>query len=240
MSLLRKIDMTKKWIDNPLIQIGLLTGLIILPFTVIDATAQTPRNAPQFQQVATQPFTDPSQVPQDLARIDQSLNNTMNFSGRFTQQNPDGSIDYGTIYLQRPGKLRFEYDAPNPLLVVSDGVTLVQQDRALETTDRFPLAATPLNYFLKENVNLANDTEVVSLIKDPREMRVTARDGSGEMDGEITMAFDIRTLALKGWTITDAFGGQTQLRLSDLQYNQRIDPRKFILRDDNRRDRRNR
>jgi len=57
--------------------------------------------------------------------------------------------------LQRPGKVRFEYDAPSPLLIVSDGVTLVQNDRQLETFDRVPLSATPLNYFLKEKGRLS-------------------------------------------------------------------------------------
>lgn len=186
------------------------------------------------------PFTDPRSVVADLARIDASLNNTGSFFGRFTQIDANGQQDTGKIYIQRPGKMRFEYDAPNPLLIVSDGVTLIQQDRALETADRVPLSATPLNFFLKENVNLADDTEVTSLIKDASEMRVTARDGSGEMEGDITMVFDAQNLALKAWYISDSFGGVTRVYLSDLQYNQRVDPRLFILRDDNRRDRRQR
>ena len=184
------------------------------------------------------PFTDPMSVESDLARLDASLNNTLSFSGRFTQYGADGKIDHGAILLKKPGKMRFEYDAPNPLLIVSDGVTLIQQDRALETADRVPLSATPLNFFLKEDVNLARDTEVTSLIKTPTEMRVTARDGSGEMDGDITMVFDAQTLSFKAWAISDSFGGVTRVVLSDLEYNQRIDPRKFILRDDDRRDRR--
>jgi len=184
------------------------------------------------------PFTDPRNVEADLARIDASLNATTSFSGRFAQYGADGSFAQGTIYLRRPGKLRFEYDAPNPLLIVSDGVTLAQQDRALETLDRVPLASTPLNFFLKENVRLARDTEVTSLIKTYNEIRVTARDGSGDMDGAITLVFDGGTLALKEWIIADNFGGQTRVILSDLRYNVRINPRLFVLRDQNRGDRR--
>lgn len=204
------------------------------------AAAQIPNaEAPQARlQAAPAPFTDPQNVPADLARLDGALNATKSFSGRFAQYGADGSFAQGTIYLRRPGKLRFEYDAPNPLLIVSDGVTLTQQDRALETTDRVPLSATPLNFFLKEDVNLENDTEITSLIKTFNEIRVTARDGSGEMDGAITMVFDHNTLALKEWVIADSFGGQTRVILSDLRYNERINPRLFVLRDDNRRDRR--
>lgn len=193
---------------------------------------------PQFGQPQMAPFTDPANVPADLARVDGALNNTLSFQGRFAQYGADGSFNQGVIYLSRPGKLRFEYDAPSPMLIVSDGVTLTQQDRALETTDRVPLTSTPLNFFLKENVNLARDTEVVGLVKTPTEWRVSARDGSGEMDGTITMVFDAGTLALREWIILDGFGGETRLLLSDLVYNQRLNPRLFVLRDDSRRDRR--
>ncbi|MEM7727999.1 MAG: outer membrane lipoprotein carrier protein LolA [Pseudomonadota bacterium] len=187
-------------------------------------------------------FTHPQTVPQDLARVDAAMNATGSFQGRFTQYGSDGSVASGTVHLQRPGKVRFEYDAPNPLLIVSDGVTLVQQDRALETFDRVPLSATPLNYFLKENVRLQDDTEVVGFQKLPDQWRVTARDGSGEMAGAITLVFDATNLALRQWIIVDEFGGQTRVELSDLRYNAQMDPRLFILRDgrEDRRDRRRR
>ena len=211
------------------------------PFMVSAQVGVAPQ--PTLQRPAQLPaFTHRTTVPADLATIDQAMNNTGSFQGRFTQYGSDGSIASGTIHLQRPGRVRFEYDAPNPLLIVSDGVTLVQQDRALETFDRVPLAATPLNYFLKENVRLQEDAEVIGLQKLPTEWRVTAKDGSGEMAGAITLVFDAATLALRQWIIIDEFGGQTRVELSDLRYNERLDPRLFVLRDEreDRRDRRRR
>lgn len=220
----------------------LIASAASLSFLGLAASVSAQVQAPQFRNQAAQaaPFTDPATVPADLARVDAALNNTLSFQGRFAQYGADGSFAQGTIYLNRPGKLRFEYDSPSPLLIVSDGVTLTQQDRALETTDRVPLASTPLNFFLKENVNLARDTEVIGLVKTPTEWRVSARDGSGQMDGVITMIFDSGTLALREWVIADGFGGNTRLILSDLVYNQRLNPRLFVLRDDSRRDRRRR
>ncbi len=212
----------------------LIAASIAVSFGSIAAIAQV---QPQYGQAQQQPlaaFTSPQTVPADLARVDTALNNTLSFSGRFDQYAADGSVEAGQIYLQRPGKMRFEYDAPSPLLIVSDGVTMTQQDRALETFDRVPLASTPLNFFLRENVNLARDTEVVALQKLPNEWRVAARDGSGEMDGVITMIFDAQTLALKEWIITDGFGGNTRVILSNLRYNERLDPRLFILREQRR------
>ena len=213
----------------------LLTAIALTSLGSV-ALAQVNMEAPrpQMQRAPLAAFTSPQTVPADLARVDTALNNTVSFSGRFDQYAADGSVESGQIFLQRPGKMRFEYDAPSPLLIVSDGVTMTQQDRALETFDRVPLASTPLNFFLKENVNLARDTEVVALQKLASEWRVSARDGSGEMDGVITMIFDAQTLALKEWVITDGFGGNTRVILSDLRYNQRLDPRLFVLREPRR------
>lgn len=224
----------------PMMKKLLLPALLATSALFATASAQTgqPLNAaPQ----AVAPFTSPTTVLADLARIDASLNATTTFQGNFTQIAPDGSSSNGQIWLQRPGKVRFEYADPNPLLIVSDGVTMVQNDRQLETFDRVPLAATPLNYFLKENVNLAEDTEIVALQKFDGVWRVTARDGSGELDGAITLVFDAETLALREWIISDAFGGNTRVILSGLQYNGRLDPKLFILREDSdrRRGRRN-
>ena len=214
---------------------------VLLLGTAAIAQTQQQYAQPQYQgqplQVA---FTDPANVPNDLARIDNALNGTASFSGRFTQYGADGSVSSGQIFLNRPGKMRFEYDAPNPLLIVSDGVTLTQVDKALETSDRVPLSATPLNYFLKENVKLERDTEVIGLTKNSAEISVTAQDGSGEIDGAITMVFDAPSMNLKAWSIADSFGGETRVLLSNLKYNQRLDPRLFVLRDDSRRDRRRR
>lgn len=216
---------------------------ILLATTAIGtAVAQTGKTAPgsamSGKQQYNAPFTDPANVRTDLARIDASMNATHSFQGNFTQVAPSGEVSQGKIWLQRPGKVRFEYDTPNPMLIVSDGVTLVQNDRMLETFDRVPLSATPLNYFLKENINLAEDTEVTALQKTPGLWVVTARDGSGQQEGNITLVFDAETLALQTWIIADDFGGATRVQLSNLQYNGRIDPRKFILREDsNRRDR---
>lgn len=203
-------------------------------FSSAAALAQVQMQQPQMQQAPLPAFTSPQTVTADLARVDTALNNTLSFSGRFDQYAMDGSVESGLIYLQRPGKMRFEYDAPSPLLIVSDGVTMTQQDRALETFDRVPLASTPLNFFLRENVNLARDTEVVALQKLANEWRVSARDGSGEMDGVITMIFEAQTLALKEWVITDGFGGNTRVILSNLRYNERLDPRLFVLREERR------
>lgn len=234
--------MINSFVTAPKKAAHLALGLLIAPclavggFSVV-ALAQN-ATASQTQASRLPAFTHPTQVPKDLAAIDLALNNTASFSGRFAQYGSDGSFSQGTIYLKRPGKIRFEYDAPAPLLLVSDGVTLTQIDRQLDTKDRIPLKTTPLAFFLGENVKLEDDVEVVSLQKTATKTSVTAKDGSGQMDGAITMIFDPQTLALSEWIVHDGFGQQTQIILSELKYNQRLNPNLFIIRDKSRRDRR--
>ncbi|CAM3851898.1 LolA family protein [Litorimonas haliclonae] len=215
-----------------------IAGLVMAGLAGVSA-AQVSQANPLTQAPGQSAFTDPANVRADLARIDGAMNATTTFTGNFKQYSPDGSVATGKVYLSRPENLRFEYDAPNPLLIVADNGMLVQHDKDLQTYDRVPLTSTPLSYFLQENLNLAEDTQIVGLLKNASNWRVTARDGSGEMDGAITMVFDAQNLALKEWIITDDFGGETRVVLSDLSYNARLDPRLFILREDsNRRDRR--
>jgi len=199
------------------------------------AFAQQPQAT---QPVALPAFTHMETAQADLDQISAALNSTASFAGRFAQYASDGSFAQGQIYLKRPGKIRFEYDEPAPLLLISDGVTLTQIDRELETKDKVPLKSTPLAFFLAENVDLANDVEVAALQKTVDGIRVAAKDGSGEIDGMITMVFDPANLALKEWIVSDGFGSSTRIILSDLKYNERLNPRLFIDRDDKRRDRR--
>jgi len=174
--------------------------LLLASTAIGTAFAQSAKSVPaQAVSGKTQynaPFTDPANVRADLARIDASMNATFSFQGDFRQVAPNGAVSQGKIWLQRPGKVRFEYD------------------------------------------NLAEDTEVIALQKLPGQWIVTARDGSGQQEGAITLVFDSETLALQTWIIADDFGGATRVSLSNLQYNSRIDPKKFILREENRRRRR--
>lgn len=218
--------------------IGKTTIAFFTASLAFGAFAQMPQASAPNTMARLPAFTNPNTVSQDLARIDAALNNTTSFSGRFAQYGSDGSFAQGVIYLKRPGKIRFEYEGNSGLLLVSDGVTLTQIDKALDTKDRIPLKSTPLSFFLADNIKLEDDVEIIGLQKTQSGIRVTAKDGSGEMDGAITMVFDPTSFAMKEWIVHDGFGQQTRVILSNLKYNERLNPRLFILRDDKRRNRR--
>lgn len=169
------------------------------------------------------------------ARASAGLNALTTMRGRFLQVDYLGQEVGGDIYLARPGRVRFEYDAPHPALIVADGATVAHHDRELNTTDRAPLRRTPLHPILKENINLAADLSLTDVSMEGGLAFLTARDDSGEMDGSVTLVFDAGTWDLLGWSVEDALGQVTQVRLEAVERNVAIDDARFILREPRRR-----
>lgn len=166
-----------------------------------------------------------------LAQANGVLNSVSRLQGRFLQRSPDGSIASGMFYMQRPGKLRFEYDPPATLLIVSDGNVVALRDRALRTTDRTPLRSTPLNLILRNRVDLAQDARITRVARQGDWLLVTARDRSGQTDGAITLSFYGPAAELRSWEVVDATGAHTRIALSELVQPASFDARLFRLED---------
>lgn len=164
---------------------------------------------------------------QALAAASTSLNRMAAVQGRFAQVAPDGSRSQGDIYLQRPGKMRFAYDAPSPLTIVSDGSTVSVEDRTVRDVSRVPLRSTPLYYVLKRDVSLERDARITRVARTGDQLLVTARDRTGEAEGEITLQFAGPSYQLRQWTITDGQRQTTRITLSDVRAAGRLDPRLF-------------
>jgi outer membrane lipoprotein-sorting protein len=164
-----------------------------------------------------------------LAAASASLNRIQSVQGRFAQVAPDGSRSQGDIYLQRPGKMRFQYDAPSPLTIVSDGSTVSVADRSVRDVSRVPLRSTPLYYVLKRDVSLERDARITRVTRSGDQLLVTARDRAGEADGEITLHFGMPNYELRQWSITDGQRQTTRIALSDVRAAGRLDPRLFRM-----------
>jgi outer membrane lipoprotein-sorting protein len=165
---------------------------------------------------------------QALAIGNEALNRAPRMTGRFLQVAPNGAQSQGTFYLQRPGKLRFEYDSPNPLTIVSNGNVVSLEDRALKTVEHYPLRATPLYFVLKSNVNLEADGRVTRVIRHGDTIEVMLRDRKGEAEGSITMYFDAPSKELRKWRIIDGQGSVTNLTLGHTKVLASIDPKLFV------------
>jgi len=167
----------------------------------------------------------------DLARISNYLNGVKTMQGSFVQVGPDGELSEGTFCLRRPGRIRFEYEPPNPALVVADGIWVGVYDTHLKTLDRIPLGSTPLELLLKKRVDLRKENAVQSIERSSGQMRVTAVDPDEPEQGSITMVFADNPLELRQWMVVDAQGLTTTVALSEMRANVELDPRLFFIED---------
>lgn len=166
-----------------------------------------------------------------LALANRSLNATQRLQGRFIQQSPGGARASGMFYLQRPGRLRFEYDAPATMLIVADGSVVALRDTELRTTERTPIRSTPLNIILGQTINIERDARVLRVSRAGQWLMITARDRSGQTDGQITLQFFGPNAELRSWDVIDATGARTRITLSDITRPASFDRRLFRLED---------
>lgn len=190
----------------------------------------TPDGAPT--NITSSPATlSPAQRTALLKELSASMENVKTASGRFEQFSPDFTTTSGTFALSRPGKVRFDYDDPSPLLIVSNGTTVAMQDSELETTDRVPLGSTPLALLLDDKLDFATEAEIVDVSTQGGNAEVTLRDPDGEMDGTLTLLFSGPEHTLIGWRTLDSAGNLTQVALHDVVTGKKLNPRLFIVKD---------
>lgn len=151
--------------------------------------------------------------------------------GRFIQFDVNGNLSEGSFALQRPGRMRFDYDDPVPYLMAADGTTVAWRDEELEQVDRVPLSSTPLKLLLNNAIDFDTDAEVLRVQKDRGMVAITLRDRSGESDDQLTLLFESASYALSGWRVLDANGGITQVQLRNIETGVQLSPRLFIVDD---------
>jgi outer membrane lipoprotein-sorting protein len=185
--------------------------------------------------IAQPPAPSPAALPaEDQALVDKAaayLEGLSQAKGRFVQTDARGDVSEGEIYLSRPGKARFEYDKPASLLIVSDGSQVLVYDKRLQTFENYPLASTPLGVFLGKTIRLGQGVVVEQVARVPGGFSITARDGRRKGLGSLTLTFSDQPMALRGWTILDAQGARTTVKIAGLAPTSGLDPALFVLRD---------
>ena len=210
--------------------IGLASG--VFAFASDSSFAQNPsKGGGGGAQVATVPRTPLTEVQKgDLKRVSDYLNTIKSVQGRFTQLAADGRSVQGTFYLRKPGRIRFEYDKPNPILIVADGSSVAVSNSQLKTTDRYPLINSPLRLLLSESTNLVTDPRISEVKKEPGILSFTARETVGPARGSITLVFsDNGQLELRQWEVVDAQGQRTTIALNEVRQEANIPPTMFVI-----------
>jgi outer membrane lipoprotein-sorting protein len=165
-----------------------------------------------------------------LNAISKYLNGMKQAKTAFTQINDDGSIDTGTIYIRRPGKMRFEYNAPNgSLVLVSAGAVAIFDPKSNQGPETYPLEKTPLSIILAKTVNLSQARMVVGHSYDGTATTVTAQDPKHPEYGNIQLKFTGNPVELRQWIINDDSGSRTTVVLGALKKGGNMPHRLFDI-----------
>lgn len=165
-----------------------------------------------------------------LDQVSAYLNGLQTAQGGFTQINADGTLSTGQIFIKRPGRIRFEYNAPdNSLVMAGGGQVAIFDPRSNNGPDRYPLNQTPLKVILERNVDLAQARMVTGHTSDGTTTTVTAQDPAHPQYGNIQMVFTANPIELRQWIVTDDVGSQTTVILNDLVRGGRISEFKFNI-----------
>jgi outer membrane lipoprotein-sorting protein len=172
---------------------------------------------------------NPTQRTQ-IDKISSYLSSVQQLVGNFVQVGPDGSRVKGEFYIQKPGKVRFEYDPPSPIEIIADGQSVVVRDRKLATQDLYPLSQTPLRFLLSERIDLAKETNIVGIRADDVFVTIIIEERQALIGtSRLMMMVGAKDFQLKQWTITDPQGYDTTVAVSNLETSKRPDPNLFKI-----------
>ncbi|MET4387070.1 outer membrane lipoprotein-sorting protein [Bradyrhizobium sp. F1.4.3] len=164
------------------------------------------------------------------AKVSAYLSSLSTLVGNFVQVGPDGSKTQGDFYIQKPGKVRFEYDPPSPIDIIADGSSVVVRDRKLATQDVYPLSQTPLRFLLSDRIDLMKDTNVVNVTADDAFVSVTIEEKQALVGtSRLMLMIGAKDGQLKQWTVTDPQGYDTTIAVYNLDAGKKLDPSMFKI-----------
>jgi outer membrane lipoprotein-sorting protein len=187
-----------------------LAALVALPL------AAFPLSVAQAQLAASPPATAQDQA--DIARVEGYLNGIHTMQARFLQVDANNNTIGGDVWMQRPGRMRFEYDPPDRMLLVAGHGLLVYYDPAVRQTTNIFLSSTPLGLLLQDNLRLAGPVTVTGIARATGQIQITLVRTNNPSGGTITLIFATDPLTLRSWIIRDAQGRQTQISLYDMKF----------------------
>lgn len=152
-----------------------------------------------------------------VARVEQYLNSITTMKARFLQTSAAGSVSSGTYYVRRPGRLRFEYDPPVPILIVADGTQVTMVDFKQQDFSQWPIGWTAASFLVADNLRLSGDITVTEARVINGDIHISMYQTKRPNEGRATMIVQDSPMLLKGWSITDAKGNQVNVSLTRVE-----------------------
>ena len=164
----------------------------------------------------------------DLKRIKAYLASLSTLKGGFLQISSNGGVASGKLFMSRPGKMRFEYDPPASILMIADGTFLIYIDKDLDQVTHVFLKSTPVNFLVREDIQMDGDVTVTHIERSPGVVRMTVQDTDEPEKGSLTLVFADKPLTLRKWTVIDAQNIRTDVTLTGLETGVSLDPKLFV------------
>ncbi len=198
---------------------GFLTPFA-LTLTLAVAITTVP-SAPTHAQSSGFELRSPEEVAA-INRIETYLNDITTMQARFVQLDPNGEFSEGDMYLSRPGKMRFQFDPPNPILLVADGFWFIYVDQQLEQATHIPLGSTPASFLLDDELSFGEEYTVIALSQANGLVvaEIINREEPGL--GSVQLVFNDQPFELTQWTITDAQGLQTRVTFTETRFGHEL------------------
>jgi len=176
------------------------------------------RTQPQSAPDAQPPAATPAPVPgAGVAEVEQYFNAIRTLQARFIQSNPNGTIVQGNLYMRRPGRMRFEYDAPSQLKIVADGSQVTMWDIANRDFSQWPIVWTAASFLVKDPMTLSGDLTVEQIQHVNGEVQLTLVQTRKPQEGKVIVRLAEGPLLLRGWSIIDSRGQRVDISLQDIR-----------------------
>jgi outer membrane lipoprotein-sorting protein len=165
-----------------------------------------------------------------VKRVEDYLNGLTTLQARFLQSSSNGSYAEGDIYVERPSRMRFEYDPPVPLLIIADGYTLALYDKELKQVTQVPIWETPLWFLFKDTIEIADSLVLTNLTYGAGSVNMTIQEEQAEGNlSSVTLTFSEAPVELRKWEVVDAQGLVVQTGLLNPRYGGAMNPDLFDL-----------
>ncbi|MDP2330392.1 MAG: outer membrane lipoprotein carrier protein LolA [Reyranella sp.] len=185
-----------------------LLAVLLLSFASISAAG--PAGAQDVAQ-------NMAQGQASTAEVERYINSIRTLKARFVQSNPNGSVVQGTLYVRRPGRMRFEYDPPSKLKIVADGYQVTMWDIATKDFGQWPIGWTAASFLVKEPLSLTGDLQVEKTERSDGMLQLTMSQAKKPQEGKVIVRLAENPMSLRGWTIIDNRGNHVNVSLQDVQ-----------------------
>lgn len=195
------------------------------------ALLATPAAAAKKADIPTQELKLSAEQKALVTKVEAYLTSLDTIVADFMQVAPDGSLVGGKFYLQRPGRMRWQYNPPTPILMISDGRSLIFHDYELDQTSYIPLEDTLAGFLARKDMRFGGDVVITAVEEGPGSLRLSMVQKAKPKDGSLTLELSTQPMQLRNMLVFDATGQQTTVALNNARYGVPLDAKLFIFDD---------